>query len=456
MYTVLLADDEPSVLETTISQIPWEDFSLTVKYAVNTGKEAYDLILSDTPDIAILDIRMPGYSGLEISKQIQKQKLKTKVIIVSGYAEFSYAQKSMQYGVLGYCLKPVEYDELTSLLLKAVSMLKETPDTDNATSFLDAIEKGDNDFIKDFLKKQSFEGVQFYLASSLGTVPLPVNDALTIKLGSDQYVYLSEAPFDKYALLSIREDQHIGILPKPVYECQLNVAINIVLSMAYQSFISRSIEICDFYTDISDIPIFHMIQNALEFNDKPRLCALLHECLENAGLFSVQSAQQLFNSIILNYKIVENSQDYYMYSFKQLVHAYGSFEEMISSLIDIVEFSSESKTSSQDFSNSHLMKIMKYINTYYAENISLNDVASVVNLNPNYISSMFKKSVGSTFSQYLTKLRIENAKKLLKGTNVSISDVSVQSGFNDYFYFLKTFKKYTGETPSEYRNHSLE
>lgn len=95
---------------------------------------------------------------------------------------------------------------------------------------------------------------------------------------------------------------------------------------------------------------------------------------------------------------------------------------------------------------------MKYINTCYSENITLKDVAKVVNLNPNYISQVFKRTTGTTFSHYLTNLRITHAKKLLTTTNISINDVSIQSGFNDYFYFLKTFKKYTGKTPSEFRN----
>lgn len=95
---------------------------------------------------------------------------------------------------------------------------------------------------------------------------------------------------------------------------------------------------------------------------------------------------------------------------------------------------------------------MKYINSCYTENITLKDVANVVNLNPNYISQVFKKTTGTTFSHYLTNLRIDTAKKLLTTTNSSINDVSIQAGFNDYFYFLKTFKKYTGKTPSEFRN----
>lgn len=63
-----------------------------------------------------------------------------------------------------------------------------------------------------------------------------------------------------------------------------------------------------------------------------------------------------------------------------------------------------------------------------------------------------RKSAGATFSHYLTTLRITNAKKMLTATDTSINDISMQTGFNDYFYFLKTFKKYTGNTPGEYRN----
>lgn len=76
----------------------------------------------------------------------------------------------------------------------------------------------------------------------------------------------------------------------------------------------------------------------------------------------------------------------------------------------------------------------------------------MVNLNPNYISQVFKKSAGTTFSHYLTNLRINQARKLLTTTSQSINEVSLQSGFNDYFYFLKAFKKATGKTPGEYRD----
>lgn len=72
-------------------------------------------------------------------------------------------------------------------------------------------------------------------------------------------------------------------------------------------------------------------------------------------------------------------------------------------------------------------------------------------MNPNYISQMFKRETGITFTHYITELRINDAKLLLTSSNTSILDISIKVGYNDYFYFLRIFKKVTGKTPSQWR-----
>lgn len=408
MHQVLLADDEPSVLESMKEHIDWEQYGTQAAYTALTGKQAYDILTTSTPDIAILDIRMPGYSGLELSRIISQNKLKTQVIIVSGYAEFSYAQKAIQYGVPGYCLKPVEYDV-------------------------------------------------YYPLASISEHPLSIPNTLIFRIGPSQYGYLAATPVDSSMLrnLSEQESVHgIGYQDTPITPAQLRTALYRCLAMAYQFFIDADCRLCCHYHDFASLPFMSRLQNALDFGDKPRICDLLYALMkeDSRGNFSIHAAQQLYNMIISNHKIIENSQDYYIYNYKQLVHEYDSFQDMIKSLIQIVESSCEQNPGQPDLSNSYFLKIMKYINSCYTENITLKDVANVVNLNPNYISQVFKKTTGTTFSHYLTNLRIDTAKKLLTTTNSSINDVSIQAGFNDYFYFLKTFKKYTGKTPSEFRN----
>ena len=455
MYKVLLADDEQSILDSMQQYVPWSQHGLEVAYTATTGQQAYDILMSKVPDIAILDIRMPGYSGLELCRIIHQKELKTQVIIVSGYAEFSYAQKAIQYGVIGYCLKPVEYDELSALLLKAVHRLRSASRDVTSDDFLEALENNDLDGVLQYLQETHYLREVYYLAASTSESALAFPNALSFRIGPSQYGYLSAAPFEN--MENLFRQSHvtgIGVCPSPVAPKQLRSAFYRCIAMAYQYFIEPGTQICSEYHEFHSLPLIPQLQNAVSFSEKERLIQLLRQLLSDGHykLFSIYSAQQLYNLIISNHNLVENSQDYYIYNYQQLVHEYDSFPDMIENLIQLVSSSEESNEDHLDLSNTYFLKIIKYINTYYSENITLKDVAKVVNLNPNYISQVFKKSAGTTFSHYLTNLRITQAKKLLTTTNISINEISLQSGFNDYFYFLKTFKKYTGKTPSEYRN----
>lgn len=97
-------------------------------------------------------------------------------------------------------------------------------------------------------------------------------------------------------------------------------------------------------------------------------------------------------------------------------------------------------------------KAIAYMNEYYNQNPSLSDVASYVGLNPNYFSSLFKKETGKNFSSYLLKIRLDNAKLLLKNTNLTLSEIAAELGFDSQSYFSRLFKKETGLTPREYRH----
>lgn len=85
------------------------------------------------------------------------------------------------------------------------------------------------------------------------------------------------------------------------------------------------------------------------------------------------------------------------------------------------------------------------------EEISLSVLADKFHLNPQYISQLFKSEIGVNFLAYLTNIRMEQAKKLLLTTSLSIAEVSERSGYGDYRVFTKVFKKSEGITPSQYR-----
>jgi two-component system response regulator YesN len=95
----------------------------------------------------------------------------------------------------------------------------------------------------------------------------------------------------------------------------------------------------------------------------------------------------------------------------------------------------------------------EYIHKNYQEqDISLHSVAKAVNISPNYFSSLFSKEIGETFTNYITRIRVDNAKNLLKTTKMRTSEIAYEVGYNDTHYFSYVFRKNTGMTPKEYRS----
>lgn len=99
-------------------------------------------------------------------------------------------------------------------------------------------------------------------------------------------------------------------------------------------------------------------------------------------------------------------------------------------------------------------KALEFIREHYEAPISLQDAADAAEVNPAYLSYLFKQEMKIGFSNYVQELRIDYAKKLLSETNCKVKDVALRSGFGDYHYFSKIFKKFTGLSPAEYRKES--
>jgi two-component system response regulator YesN len=98
----------------------------------------------------------------------------------------------------------------------------------------------------------------------------------------------------------------------------------------------------------------------------------------------------------------------------------------------------------------NIIKATQYIQQFYHQEISLQSISSLVHLSKNYFANLFKKEVGESFLEYLTRIRIEKAKSLLTG-DLKAGDVGGLVGIQDPKYFSKVFKKITGVSPSEYR-----
>lgn len=131
--TALLADDELSVLKGLEQSIKWSDLGVELIGTATDGQEALRLILEKRPDFVIIDINMPGMSGLEVMKAVNENSLGTDFIILSGYNEFSYAQQAIRFGAKGYLLKPLDSAELSEQI-RRICIERSSKHTDAANS----------------------------------------------------------------------------------------------------------------------------------------------------------------------------------------------------------------------------------------------------------------------------------------------------------------------------------
>ncbi|GKX31586.1 DNA-binding response regulator [Vallitalea longa] len=122
---VVIADDEVLTLQLLQKIIDWESLDITIAGVAQNGIEAQDIIRKYSPQILITDIRMPKMDGLELIKWTKSFDSKIKVIILSAYGEFEYAQRALESGVVEYLLKPIDEDKLYDLVKRLKREIEE-------------------------------------------------------------------------------------------------------------------------------------------------------------------------------------------------------------------------------------------------------------------------------------------------------------------------------------------
>lgn len=118
MYSVLLVDDEALIREAISENTKWNELGFQLVGACKNGREALEFIRKNPPDLLLTDICMPHVDGMELAKYVYEEQKETKVVIISGYDEFEYAQKAVKYQVAEYILKPITAMELSETLKK--------------------------------------------------------------------------------------------------------------------------------------------------------------------------------------------------------------------------------------------------------------------------------------------------------------------------------------------------
>lgn len=125
MYKLILVDDEQEVREGILKKVEWQKYGFDIVGQAENGREAIEIAERTDPDVVITDIKMPFMDGIKLSEELSKRFPTTKVIILTGFDEFEYAQKAVKLNVVEYVLKPVSANELVEILSRVKVLIDE-------------------------------------------------------------------------------------------------------------------------------------------------------------------------------------------------------------------------------------------------------------------------------------------------------------------------------------------
>lgn len=123
MLKIMIVDDELYFREALKLSLPWNDLGFEICGEAKNGVDALDRLESLKPDIVLADINMPVMDGLEFAQSVKERGINTKIVILTGYSEFSYAKQAVQLGVQNYLLKPIDEEELSNTLIQIKSVI---------------------------------------------------------------------------------------------------------------------------------------------------------------------------------------------------------------------------------------------------------------------------------------------------------------------------------------------
>ncbi|MGO4107145.1 response regulator transcription factor [Paenibacillus sp. YAF4_2] len=514
MYRVLIVEDEFIVRYGIRSMVDWEKAGIEVTGEAANGKEALELIHLNPPDILITDIKMPIMDGIQLIKEVRNSGYAMKIIILSNLEEFQYAQKAISHGVSEYLIKsdmmPRDFekalmnvkDSLDSIGGKATIdeparkeklLLGLIEGSSYEEGNLEEAELGElhmpayllHIFIhstdRGFIEKQHVihETIEHIggdrkfavFADKQGEI----NVLLPIPNRSNGTAAESDEHWAKQLARSILSnladgyglDCTIGLSGRANQWTELSKAYNQASASARQRLflgIGQVIAYSELTTaeEESGTPIkvsqsyIHTLLYGLQTKELNEYVGSLFDQLgkrKDPDLVQIISLELLM-ILTSMWPDVSNDQDQVLHLKKQYFDQLSKLETIKQSREWFIQAFAELQDHMIRIYNSDrnsIVKATQYIQQHYQQEISLQSISQFVHLSKNYFANLFKKEVGESFLEYVTRVRIEKAKVLLAG-EMKAAEVGQLVGIPDPKYFSKVFKKITGATPSEYRS----
>lgn len=160
MYKLLIADDEYEIRNGLSNYFPWGDVGFKVVSQADDGTQVMAYTEKHEVDVLLCDIRMPIMTGIDVARELYLKKSPIKVIFLSGYKDFEFAQQALIYGVKNYIVKPTKYDELMNIFLSIREELdqEKKKDTAQEVGVSDKVISVIKNYVKERYRDAALEG----------------------------------------------------------------------------------------------------------------------------------------------------------------------------------------------------------------------------------------------------------------------------------------------------------
>ncbi|HZG84544.1 response regulator transcription factor [Paenibacillus sp.] len=518
MFSVIIVDDEWFVRKGLMGMVDWESVGSQVIAEREHGGDAQNMIRARKPDQLITDILMPDVDGIRLIQVSADEKQETDFIFISGHTDFACAQQARGCGVNDYVLKPIGEDQMVQALegirdkLAAKKQLEARRSALEGEKLVEDLIRGgmtETDLLSWRLPWADAGAAEFtYMLLEWNNVlpwnsnELPAKDDMeqgireAVRIAASSHrdpliyghrraygvvvpdVYLAPFQGDIRAFMdsvlamlqerfSIEFQAYAGISVQSLTKLQASY-VTAVEAMQHK-FLMYSNRVI-LYSDITGQLVYTLLDDAV-------FCTLVEAIEENDSGKIVRTQDQMFEEFLekrFSPEAMKSAIIQFVHHVVRTIRGMGGDEKDLASIAPVTGWLDHNITIRElrriveDFAfeaaetvsrlnqagKGGMLKIKNYIDQNFRRNINLKEIANHFYMNPAYLGQLFKKSFGIYFNDYVLQLRIAEAKKLLRRTDMRVYDIAERIGFNNADYFVSQFVKLERMTPTEYRNHT--
>ena len=508
MYRLMIVEDEPIERETLKLMIHSNCEEIVQIEEAANGFEAIKKCQQRVPDIIIIDLNMPGINGLETIREIQKISKSIKILILSAYNRFEFAQEAIKLGVEDFLIKPARIDDIRRAIDNMTEKMKVvTAQNREKTTLVERMEE-----IRPVLERDCIYAIVYAkentgIKERLDFLGLKIVSGfcfgITYEKGPRMILSMIKRSFKEMGLLCIGEQFHnmliFFMLDEKIIEERRREEIGRFAQMllAEHGYQDNAVGVGKIYEHYeaffqSYSEVISVLKNDnivsgefyLYYEEKTqkieRQIDLDKLCRQAVEILREENEKRLkeFTEWVMG-QLIQDPED--MKKMGELLHRFVTMVllklQNIYPDIELPETLSEGEgwvlmaedlRELDNYCYIQLRRLQQSVVSYrklnhnlitdralfcikeqYAGEINLNSVAKELRISVFYLSKIIKKNTGKNFTDILAEKRIEEAKKLLK-EHRSIKEVTYMVGFNSQNYFTKVFKKYIGCTPREY------